>query len=563
MGLFTMFIYFVNLNVILTHVLNLNTQFTIIQLIHLALYCGTIGAFAIFLVTAPTLIIKLLLHDPTKKKLIAELYNPKTKYDKFLKNRAIILEADNSERTFTLIEMAMSLHITRFNLNYIKKDLLTQYSQYFNQYIKEIDNLQNQISQAILKNQDKGMILNLNELRRVSEEIDKIESKSPEFLNIKKTIHQYLKIFTKLNLVLTGALVKEKIPLPKENDETEWSFIKNNFTIDNINVRYCIRFAIAINLSFIFDIISGGIIQYAATISSFFTMKPDAKFTKITVIKRIIATLAGSTLATIIAVPLIQFNLTILIPVCAVISMGLFYAYIQNNYSIGIFFAMMMVVFIQPTNLLISQAFYRIFGTAVGALISLIVGIFILPNVHESNLSSLLADKIRFNKNLIIDILNKNNDARINDQRMIHKTNLHIDSAIDRISEEYVGIEEDIEFIVGLSDSINQIQGNFLSLNRYIFRTNRDFKFEKALNLFDEFFDRLNYVITDNVSLMFDDEFDELEDIVNYLENTYTDNKDIILLRYFKWIYEDMELIYDLVREGEKTNLFNRFNQML
>ena len=47
--------------------------------------------------------------------------------------------------------------------------------------------------------------------------------------------------------------------------------------------------------------------------------------------------------------------------------------FILKAYSIGIFFAMMMVVFIQPTNLLVSQAAYRIFGTAIGAIISFVV----------------------------------------------------------------------------------------------------------------------------------------------------------------------------------------------
>ena len=61
----------------------------------------------------------------------------------------------------------------------------------------------------------------------------------------------------------------------------------------------------------------------------------------------------------------------------------------------------------------------------------------------------------------------------------------------------------------------------------------------------------------------FDEEFEELDNAVNDLETDYTNNEDIILLRYFKWIYDDMEMVYDLVKSGEKTQTFSRFNQML
>ena len=97
----------------------------------------------------------------------------------------------------------------------------------------------------------------------------------------------------------------------------------------------------------------------------------------------------------------------------------------------------------------------------------------------------------------------------------------------------------------------------FLSLKRYIFRTNRDFKFEKALNLFDNFFTNINTVILKNEDIYFEEEFEELNSIVDYLETKYTDNQDIILLRYFKWIYEDMEMVYDLVKTGRKVGTFH------
>ena len=44
--------------------------------------------------------------------------------------------------------------------------------------------------------------------------------------------------------------------------------------------------------------------------------------------------------------------------------------------------------------------------------------------------------------------------------------------SIDRISEEYEDISDDIDLFIELSSSLNQIHGNFLSLKRYIFRTN-------------------------------------------------------------------------------------------
>ncbi|WP_409198986.1 FUSC family protein [Methanobrevibacter acididurans] len=562
-GLFTMFTYFISLNIVLTNVLNITSTTRPLHIIHLALYCGTIGAFAIFLETIPTIIIKILRHDPTKRKILAELYSPKIKYDKFIKNRTLILKADQSDYTFTLIHLAMSLMISRFNLQYVKDDISKENMVYFKNFIKEVDKLQDLISTAIIENNDKGLILNLKHLRRIVEDINQIKDTKPESLNVKKSIHTYLKTFQKLNLALTGAYTEENIPLPENDDESTWTNLKDNLTLKNINVRYGIRFAIATNLSFIFDILTGGIIQYAATISSFFTMKPDAKFTKITVIKRIIATLAGSALATLIAIILLNFNLSYLIPVLAVITMSLFYAYMQNNYSIGIFFAMMMVVFIQPSNLLVSQAMYRIFGTAIGALISFIVGMFILPNVTKNNLSILIANKIEFNKNLIIHILNENEEDLLLDNKLIHDNNLRMSGSIDRISEEYADISEDIDLFIELSSSLNQIHGNFLSLKRYIFRTNRDFKFEKALNLFDNFFTNINTVILKDEDIYFEEEFEELNGIVDYLETKYTDNRDIILLRYFKWIYEDMEMVYDLVKTGRKVGTFTRFNQMI
>ncbi|WP_413825912.1 MULTISPECIES: FUSC family protein [unclassified Methanobrevibacter] len=561
-GLFTMFTYFISLNIVLTNVLNITSTTHPLHILHLALYCGAIGSFAIFLETSPTLIIKYLKHDPTKRKILAELYSPKIKYDKFIKNRTIILKADQSDYTFTLIHLAMSLMISSFNLQYVKDDISKENQEYFKNFIKEVDKLQTQISTAIIKNNDKGLILNLKHLRRIVEDINQIKDTKPESLNVKKSIHTYLKTFQKINLGLTGAYTEENIPLP-EDEESTWTNLKDNLTLNNINVRYGIRFAIATNLSFIFDILTGGIIQYAATISSFFTMKPDAKFTKITVLKRVIATLAGSALATLIAIILLNFNLSYLIPVLAVLTMSLFYAYMQNNYSIGIFFAMMMVVFIQPSNLLVSQAMYRIFGTAIGALISFLVGMFILPNETKNNLSILIANKIEFNKNLIIHILNENEDNLFKDNKLIHDNNLRMTGSIDRISEEYEDISDDIDLFIELSSSLNQIHGNFLSLKRYIFRTNRDFKFEKALNLFDNFFTNINNVILEDDEIYFEEEFEELTSIVDYLETKYSDNKDIILLRYFKWIYEDMEVVYDLVKTGRRNSTFTRFNQMI
>lgn len=562
-GLFTMFIYFINLNIVLNNVLDITPGMSILHIIHLAAYCGTIGAFAIFLETAPTLFFKYLQHDPSKSKMLADLYSPNIKYDDFIKNRTIILEADETDRTFTLIEMAMKLMITRFNLEHVTEDINQEKKEYFNKFILEINKLQNQISNAIFHNTDVGMILNLTELRETAKKIDKIESSTPEYLNVKKTINHYLKIFTKLNLALTGAFTEERIPLPKNMEKNEWDSIKDDLTMKNINVRYGIRFAIATNIAFIFDLITGDVLQFAATISSFFTMKPDEKFTKITVIKRIIATLAGSTCATLIAIPLMNLNLSFAIPILAIITMALFYAYMQNNYSIGIFFAMMMVVFIQPTNLLVSQAAYRIFGTAIGAIISFVVGMFILPNSQENNLSILLAKKISLSKDLMVHILTRESKKSLKDQKLIHKNNLVISSSIDCISEEYVNIDNDIDLIIELSSSLNQIKGNFLSLNRYINSTDKDFEFEKAINLFDNFYSKLNNAILEGEVMDFDEEFEELDNEVNDLETDYTNNEDIILLRYFKWIYDDMEMVYDLVKSGEKTQTFSRFNQML
>ena len=219
-----------------------------------------------------------------------------------------------------------------------------------------------------------------------------------------------------------------------------------------------------------------------------------------------------------------NLNLSFAIPILAIITMALFYAYMQNNYSIGIFFAMMMVVFIQPTNLLVSQAAYRIFGTAIGAIISFVVGMFILPNSQENNLSILLAKKISLSKDLMVHILTRESKKSLKDQKLIHKNNLVISSSIDRISEEYVNIDKDIDLIIELSSSLNQIKGNFLSLNRYINSTDKDFEFEKAINLFDNFYSKLNNAILEGEVMDFDEEFECYGGELEMINHAFTIN---------------------------------------
>ena len=83
----------------------------------------------------------------------------------------------------------MSLMISSFNLQYVKDDISKENQEYFKNFIKEVDKLQTQISTAIIKNNDKGLILNLKHLRRIVEDINQIKDTKPESLNVKIYTH--------------------------------------------------------------------------------------------------------------------------------------------------------------------------------------------------------------------------------------------------------------------------------------------------------------------------------------------------------------------------------------
>ena len=590
LGLFGSFIYFVSLVFVWGNLFGLNLNSSPEYVFNCFIYATLIGAFAVSLETIPICILRFLQRDPIKGEKLASLFMPNVSFEEFIVNRNTILDVDSSDKTYSLINIGMSLLTSSFNLKDIQYDIGDNDRFKFKEFKEEVNKLQLEFADKIRSRDYHNFQLDLNNLEQFRRDLDNVHKQyvdlsSPEYLNFKKSVNNYCRIFNNLNKILKDELTITNVNIYK-GDSSSLNLIKSSLSFDNIHIRYIIRFGVSASLSFIADVLSGNIIIYAATITSIFTTKPDMGLTIFVFFKRVLATIAAVVLSLIVGFIFVQLNLTNLFPLLLVFGLGMFFGFIRNHYAIGIFFVMFGVVFLQPVDYIVSQGLLRVFGTCVGALISLIVGLIILPYSQKSNLTKNLDKKITLTNEYMVNVLNLNEKEILNSQHKLVKANLSLDSGLDLISNRYKNIDSDMELYKELSSSLNQLHGNVMSLSNYIHRASNDFKFEKALPLFESYFKELKNLVLDEVDLQgndmedkfnykkqtllhqkkiksFSDKFDELENIVEELEGKYTNKEDIVLLRYFKWIYEDMEVIYDIVKEGNYRETFNKYNKLL
>ena len=187
--------------------------------------------------------------------------------------------------------------------------------------------------------------------------------------------------------------------------QQDYSFkiLKENFGLQSPIFRHSLRLAITVLIGYFI----GNIFQiqnsYWILLTIIVIMRPNYGLTKQRSKHRIVGTLIGAGIASIVV--LLTQN-TIVYGILAVISLVLAFSFIQKNYRTSAIFITLNIVFVyallQPDALSVIQ--YRVLDTATGAALALVANFLILPAWEFMNASNFIKASIEDNCKYLSEI---------------------------------------------------------------------------------------------------------------------------------------------------------------
>lgn len=542
-GLFTIFMYFMAIFMIIGDFTKTATN--IPTLLNLSIYIGLVGFTGFLIGLIPPLILIKIKHDPIKNGLIASLYT-EIDYDTFIDRMGLILASDKTPTTISLIESALRLKINKITL----KHLLKNKNKAIQEINKEIQKIEQKTAQTIQKNKIKTIKLDLTPLENISKNLNQTTTNTTDYVNLKKICKTYLKEFQTINQI-NNTEPKELPPINTPKNKPE-------INLKNINIRYIIRFITATLISFIFDTIIGNTLQYTGTITSFMAMNPKSNITENKVIKRLIATITGVTLAILIGITLYTLNLTILLPIFIIIGLGLFYALILENYGIAVFFSCLAFILMKSQNLFIIQGIERIISCAFACIVSYIIAKYLLPNEEQTNITQLTQKKIKYTKQLLNNTLENQKTLHLINKN--HQINTEINTQLTRIQETYKNTEKDIEIIKQFTESLKQIQHDTININTYIKKHQIQIETTKLAKSINNFLNIIQEIIKTGEIVELKTPLHEVKNNIQKLEEKGINKT---LIRQTEWLIEDFEITYNIITEAEQEKTFTKLNMIL
>ena len=514
---------------------------------------GIFGFSIVLICSIPMFIIRILQKDPGKRELISRLFKKDIEFHDFINTKEKLVEFDNSPRSRSLISIAKELYIANNNLKTLSKYM--EGDEDYQLFINEIGRLMNKVKIAILKGFDDGFEVNLSYIteyqKNLEFKLNSIENKNSDQMLLDITIRNYKTLFEDLNLILSNNKVLDTISPPiRHNNLLE---VIKRLNLSDINLRYSIRSAIAIILSFISDYVFILSTLPMTTIISAFTIKPSSSNTNKDILIRFISTIIGIVIGIIISSILKYFELYSILALCDIIAFLLFFVFIENE-ELSLIFVMMGFIFLNYNeSIIISVEHLAI--TIISMLIIIFISNFVLPSDEESNIIKLFNKKIR----LIIKLNNLYliNNGEFNDSLIqeISNNNYDILRLFSKLNDTYSNIYKDIKIFTELNSVLEDYVSSLLHIQKY----SKDYD----LSQFGE-----------NMNKIFEDVLYQLEgEDYTFRDNLKSNMKTFIaeisqekcginfLLPSFININNNLMYISDLIIRAQKEEIFEIYNQ--
>lgn len=220
-------------------------------------------------------------------------------------------------------------------------------------------------------------------------------------------------------------------------------------------------------------------------------LQPDFSTTKEKTQDRLLGTMAGVVLGTILLIYHLHFTLLVAaISVCAFL-----FVYLQaKNYKLAVVFVTIMLVGILEVSEFVGWqiAAYRLLATLIGGMLSILAAYVLWPSWESMQFPARMAKALRANKNYLWQIGHELQDkagfhARVvSDQRKAEAENINLLDTVKRLAQEPDSIRDRVKNAQKLAYFNNRLTKELSSFAAFLPSLKADFDYTEAVNIIHE-----------------------------------------------------------------------------
>ncbi|MFI2742646.1 FUSC family protein [Zhouia sp. PK063] len=340
-------------------------------------------------------------------------------------------------------------------------------------------------------------------------------------------------------------ILRNNHPIEKETNNVEiqkfltpqpydFKTLRDNFNLQSPIFKHALRLAVTVVVGFILGNIFSIQNAYWIILTIFVIMRPNYGLTKERSKHRIIGTLLGSAIATIII--LITHN-TIVYGVVFYISLILAFSFIQQNYKTAATFITLSIIFVyallQPNAFAVIQ--YRVIDTLIGALLAIIANHTLWPAWESYNIKNVFLETLKASSSYILETgeLYKNPKKNITTYKLSRKQAFlaigNLNAAFQRMTQEPKHQQEQVGKTFAIVVTLQTILSSAASLGSFIQHhptTKASKQFEGALNAIIAELSNIYHVVNrtykDDLTIAL-----KADEMQQFLQEKYTSLKDI------------------------------------
>ncbi len=318
-------------------------------------------------------------------------------------------------------------------------DILPAFAEVINKVADEID----YIGFCLIHQQKPTKIhLSIKELDQLKNKIDELERSGTPTLILKKILINLRNIYNKTTDI-SNYFDKETIETKKNSSPTElsrfvshqsfdWKILKNNMNLSSGIFKYSLRLAIICLIGFfVGKMFSFGHHSYWIILTILVIMKPGFSNTKQRNYERVVGTLIGGVLGTVILMLIKDETARFMILLaCMLIT----YSIIRIKYIIGVIFLtpfiLILFSFINVANSITVIASERIIDTLIGSFLAFVSSYILFPDWESKQFKNYLPQMIKANLNYLEHIVLRQSLIPINvtEYRLARK-NVYVNTA--------------------------------------------------------------------------------------------------------------------------------------
>lgn len=512
------------------------------------LYAATatlIGALAIIL-------IRIFQKNPAKREILSSCFSPSTDF-KSIVNAQKLLNVSEKSKTGSLVQLATKIATLRFQIPHLEEELLSPSLELFQEYTGEVDKLTLKISDIILHKESSN--LSFNKLETLFTKIMNLDTKEDD-LSLKILVSQFQDQLVKTRKVLQGELILEVQPLPLSPKVPFRDNLRSNLNLNNLYVRHGIRFSLAVGAAFLLYLLTGSYDVHWVAMSIFLVLKVDIISTKKRMIIRIFATIIGVVLAVLIALFLMQLGMAYILPLLGLICLVLVVVYLPVNYLYVVFFTSLLIIFLEPVQLIPLMGASRILDVITGSVIAFGAAYLILPSRIMVNLPQLLTKRISSTQDFITTSLEVDDIPPFFDILSAHN---NLQAGIIKLKDSQPQSLQDIKAYEDMALCLDRLLGDYIATLSHLKKIKTpESKLDEPLNLMQGILGHLQDMVLSKKPVnppdleYINQELKRLKDKINAPDY-------IILLKYGEWILSDVELLSHLIKENKNRGLFEKY----